>query len=384
MEIQKYLRENGLQKLQEDLKITVREYPDRVVFNYNQIESPKYNSICDECRALILKNGTWEVMARSFDRFYNVGEDKQTANFPISKSRIEEKVDGSIMSVYWDGNEWCVSTRSMAFAEGTIPVGLTFRQIFDKAVAKTSVWAYLDDIAYNTHFTWVFELTSPETRVVTPYPEASLTLIGARDNRDGKEMQGDRLDSIAKIMHVRRPLSYRFSTIEETVAFAKTLNAMDEGFVLTYEGEDRFWRMKCKNEKYLAIAHMRNNGGLSAKRVLTLVVANDHAEYLSYFPEDKPYFDFVEKIWKNMLDNVDSIYKQYSHLESQKEFALAIIPNVKHDWEKGIMFEMRKKKCTLSDIVKGMDALSCKKLANSLNLRDKLAKEFGIEVEEDT
>jgi len=74
LNVQEYLIKNGLQKLQDEFHIEVKEYPDRVTLNYSQIDSPKFNPICDECRGLILRKGTWEVMAMSFVRFYNFAE----------------------------------------------------------------------------------------------------------------------------------------------------------------------------------------------------------------------------------------------------------------------------------------------------------------------
>lgn len=74
MEVQKFLKEHGIEELQKQFAIIVTDYPDRVVLNYNQIDSPRFIPLVDECRALILRKGTWEVMARSFDRFYNLGE----------------------------------------------------------------------------------------------------------------------------------------------------------------------------------------------------------------------------------------------------------------------------------------------------------------------
>ena len=383
MKVQEYLKANGLKKLQDELKIEVREYPDRCVFNYSQIDSDKHNPIVQECRALILEKETWKVIARSFDKFLNIFEDENTKDFPISKARIEEKRDGSLCNVFFYNNQWNVATRSMCYAEGTLPIGLTFRQLFDKAVEKTSLWVTLDEIPGSKNITWIFELTSPLNRVVTPYLETSITLIGARNIITDKELKGEYLDAIAKIIHVNRPKSFQFTTLEETLEFLKTLKNLDEGFVMTYESEDKFWRLKCKSEKYLAIAHLRNNGVLSAKRVLTLVVKNEQAEYLQYFDCDRPYFDYVENIWKNILNNITTLYEKYGGLESQKEFALTIIPLCKNDWEKGILFEMRKRNITLSKVVREMDVQACNRLAKAINLKGKLSKEFGVIVEDD-
>ena len=71
MKVQKYLKEHGLAKLQEEFSIKVKEYPEGLlVLNYDQISSPKSNEITVECRALILDKD-FNVVSRSFDRFFN-------------------------------------------------------------------------------------------------------------------------------------------------------------------------------------------------------------------------------------------------------------------------------------------------------------------------
>lgn len=122
MEVQKYLEIHGLEKLKQEFSIVVTDYPDRVVLNYSQIESPRFHIICDECRALILRKSDWSVMARSFDRFYNWGEgvedhalkqnplmqrvtidpfsstiydgNNKFIPFPLQKALVQEKLDG--------------------------------------------------------------------------------------------------------------------------------------------------------------------------------------------------------------------------------------------------------------------------------------------------
>lgn len=76
-----------------------------------------------ECRNLILYKNTPvpTVISRSFDRFFNYGEVlTETAQVSLQRSRIYEKADGSLVSLYFDytTNLWQVATRSMAYAEG--------------------------------------------------------------------------------------------------------------------------------------------------------------------------------------------------------------------------------------------------------------------------
>ena len=380
MEVQKYLHEHGLQKLQDEFYITVNDYEDRIVLNYDQIDSPRFNPICDECRALILRKSDFSVMARSFDRFYNVGEGEAWKDYPISEAKFQEKRDGSLLSLYNDGEKWCVSTRKMAYAEGKVPIGITFRQLFDKAAEGTNLWNWLDSPAIMasaidiSHLTFVFELTSPENRVVTPYSNRKITLIGSRNNRTGDEAGHKALDLIAKEMDVSRPKSYEFSSWDEITSAAESLGAMEEGFVLVVEtGNGSHSRLKCKNPKFVAIAHMRDNGGISPKRILTLVMVNEQEEYLGYFKCDKPYFDFVQAQFENFIENTKHVLEQTKHIDSQKEFALTIQKLTKYKASNAILFKCRKNNTSVESEVR---LLGSKKLAEQLDLNSKFASTF--------
>lgn len=383
-DVREYLKANGLQSLQDEFHIKVTDYPDRVVLNYDQIYSPKSHPICDSCRALILhKDPEWSVMACSFERFLNVGEDPNTEDFPIChcNTRIEQKIDGSIISLYWDEYEerWQPASRSMAYAEGESALGNTFGHIFWRAIQGSKIIEWLNSNPDNRALTWVFELVSPETRVVTPFTEYKVFLTAARYNKMGQEFCGIALDHAAEEMGVARPEQFHFRTLDEAVEAANSLPSMQEGFVLVYEGQDFYWRIKCKNSKYLAIANMRANGVISAKRILTLIMANDHHEYLNYFPEDQKYFDFVEQIFKSAWEDLGLIWEAHKDKETQKDYALAIIPCCKYDWQKGVLFNLRKG-MTWGEAIKGLDP---KKLSNSMNLRQKLKEKFAISLDEE-
>jgi len=381
MQVQQYLKDHGLAKLQEEYKIEVRDYPDRVVLNYSQIDSPRFHPICDECRALILRKDTWDVLARSFDRFFNIGEGDEWKRHDISKARIDEKLDGSIMSVYWDGDKWCVSTRKMGYAEGTNIFGKSFRQLFDEAAVKTELWKFLDSASQFKQFTWVFELTSQENRIVTRYSETSITLIGARHNLFGGELNGKELDDAAKEIKVARPKSFKFTNLEDTIKATRELDTLDEGFVLVWENDrgESSYRLKCKNERYVAIAHMRENGQISPKNILAMIMANETSEYIGYFPEDEPYISFVEPIYKDSYNRIIEINNKHMTIKDQKEFALTIMPLCKYGFEKGTLFAMRKG----GDFDTLLLELGAKKIAKELKLKERFAKEFNVQVDDE-
>jgi len=72
LEVQKFLRSEGLAALEEKYKIIARrhgEYPNLVCLKYHMIDSPMGERISQECRGLILdEDNDWAVVARPFDK----------------------------------------------------------------------------------------------------------------------------------------------------------------------------------------------------------------------------------------------------------------------------------------------------------------------------
>lgn len=406
MKVVEYIKQNGLQALIDNFKINVRQYDDRVVLNYDQIESPRFDPICDECRALILQKGTWKVLARSFDRFYNLCEGVELQKFPMAEdgsyvyqkraggevrqfkilnSYIFGKLDGSLITYYHDGNKWNFSTRSMAFAEGSNALGVSFHYLSVSTPHYPRIAEYLEQHKELEHLCFAFELTAPENRIVTPYKERALTLLGVRDMNTQLEWHFSEVEKLAEKMRIPSAPVYNFKTIEESnfnklCEFVESLPAMDEGCVLCIyneDGEGKPWRLKLKNSKYLAIANMRENGVLSPKNVLHLVMKNEQAEYLLHFCEDRKFFDLVEKEYNALIDNINGTYAKVKDIENQKEYALAVMKNVQNPIEKGFLFSMRKGQ----SLVKMLSEYDPRKIVEALGLKEKFVKEFNIDYE---
>ena len=381
----------------------MNEYEDRIVLNYDQIESPRFVDIVDECRGLILRKGTYDVISRSFTRFYNLSEGIDIAksgprevgyfrkassyyrpvqtlgNIDIKTALIQSKIDGSLISVGFDGVNWCFSTRKMAFGEGESNFGKTFKQLFESVVEYKTIMQFLNSNAEVKLFTWIFELATPENRVVTPFTEYHAILIGARDLRDGNELTSDYLDIDAKLMGVQRPEQYKVNSYEELIAFVNAKPWMDEGVVIVQENVGSHDRIKCKNLNYLAIAHLRENGKMSPKSILRIVMSNEQEEYLQYYKEDRKFFEFVKDIYDTMIKNIETIYEKYKGITVQKDFALSILSETKNGVESGALFAMRKG----TKLNKYFEDYGHKKLSKGLNLKAKFAEFFKVQVEDD-
>ena len=144
MLIQEYLRTKTLAELNADLGIKAtrhKTYPNLVLLKYDQIDSPQAHPIVVECRGLILDEANdWEVVCRPYDRFFNYG-DGHASDIDWTTARVYEKLDGSLMMLYWYDEKWHVASSGTPDAGGQVnqETGLTFADLF---------WKTWNDLGY--------------------------------------------------------------------------------------------------------------------------------------------------------------------------------------------------------------------------------------------
>ena len=340
MEVQSFLKsqvnvnrrtpEEALGQLKGRLGIKNKLYDDRVVLNYCQIDSPKTDSIVRECRGLILSFPEFEVMARGYDRFYNYGEAPEFTNLvDFSRSVIYEKADGSYISVYHDNTQWQVATRGTAFAETENYSGRTFRELVDEAF-ECDVNEVFTKAGIKERFTFIFELTGPENRVVTRYKKPKMILTGIRDKISGEFANiGEYSIDVIPLavlynngyINMRFAKTFDISTPEAALEAAKKLENLEEGFV-AYDPVTQE-RVKIKSPTYVAVHHIRGEG-LTPKRCAHLVTCGEVAEYLEYFPEDLDQIDPYMLQLDYMMLEAEKVWENSSDIEEQKEFALKV------------------------------------------------------------
>lgn len=353
MKIQKMIEELFLQEKSHaevvttlaGIGIKVRLYPENriMLLDYDQIEAKKTDPITIECRSLILHMDTLEVVSRKFDRFFNYGESPEYfKEFSWERALIMEKSDGSIMGSYCLDGTWHISSRGMAFAEGAHPLGGTFADKALDGFGVAGVTEYQDLAAefLNPEYTYIWEMTGPMNRIVTPYMESNMVLLGVRCNATGEYWDWDRMVELVRVLGsgFRMPLRYRFSDIHDTVAGASALKDLAEGFVLWDPLTDL--RMKIKSATYVLAHQIRGENTIpTTKNILNMIFEGEIDEFCSYFPEYRHLTIDSKKMVLEVLDNLESAYAANMHIENQKEFALAVssLPN------SGLIFAARKK-----------------------------------------
>lgn len=257
-----------------------------VIFNYNQIESDFYNPIVQEARGIIFDLADWtKPVCHAFNKFFNYGE-PNCAEIDWSTATVSQKIDGSIMKVWWDGC-WRVSTNANIYAEeaeiGDARVN-NFREVFDMALTAELAKINMREEAFwdslNISFTYIFELVSPFTRVVIPYDEPKLYFLGARHNSTGIEYGCT--EQVAKRLRLNffdRPKLYPITSLDECISAAKELDWDEEGYVVF---DSNMNRCKIKSPAYVIAHYCRTKRELTKKNLIDIIIKAETDEFLIY------------------------------------------------------------------------------------------------------
>lgn len=318
MQVIDYLKENGFDKLEEELSIIIKRYDEGLfVLNYDQLSSTKTNPIVMECRGIILDKD-YNIVCRPFDRFFNYGE--AGATFNPDEATLYEKIDGSLIKIYYWGGEWRIATRGTAFAESSVGVwDITFKDMVLRALKcdynafQQRCEEYLDK-----EYTYLCEVTGVENRIVTRYKGYSLWFLAARHTKLGTYFAQD--TEVLESFGFKLPKAYRFSTVQECLEVVSELPDLKEGYIAYENGVPV---CKIKSPKYVAVYHIRGEG-LTPNSVAELVCVNEWEEYLTYYPEDKGHIMPYIEAFEGLINSATDLYESNKHIDDQKEFALKV------------------------------------------------------------
>ncbi len=311
--LQNYLRNGGtLDELKTKYAIDAtrhKTYPNLVLLKYNQIESPFAEPLVREARGIILDEAdNWRVICMRFIKFFNYGEG-HAASIDWHTARVQEKVDGSLMTLYFYDNKWHVATSGSPDASGQVGEwGFTFADLFWRTFNAMGL-----PLPENTDWNYSFELTSQWNRVVVPHKTANLTQIGLFDRVTGNEF----VNHNSPYPIVR---SYALSSVDDILAsFAGIDPLSQEGYVVV---DANFNRVKIKHPGYVALHHLKD--GFGPRRIVEIIRASEISEVLTYFPEWTEQFNDSQKRYNELVSALENLYSEIKYIPIQKDFALAL------------------------------------------------------------
>lgn len=356
LKVQSYLHKHGLESLRTEYSIRTSAHTDgRIILNYDQIESPKYSPIVQECRGLVLDSRDWSLVARSFPRFFNLGEDRASDNkFDWSSCHAMEKVDGSLALVYFHNGQWYVNTRG-SFADGEVNgYGFSWRQLFERA-AGPNVFEKLDPA-----YTYVCELCSKYNKVVRHYPEPTVFLLTAFKGPDEAPFSFCLPYYDSGVFSA--PVVYQLNSPDAVLALIDQLSPDDQTWegIVVRDGNGN--RLKIKSKSYLRLHRLSNNGNVgNDKALVDIILANELDEVLTYWPELIDTVKELEGKIYGLAEAMDFVYSTIKDIENQKEFALTI-QSVPY---RGVLFQARKTGVNPSEVFLKMTAEKVLELINA-------------------
>lgn len=284
------------QQLQQSpYNITIREDNGFVLFMYG-IGSDFSIPLVLECRGIIIREETKDIVCFPFTKFFNVQE-QYAAKVDWDSAVVQEKIDGSIIKLWYDfkNDGWIVSTNGTIYAEDA-----------ELMTPNTDIKNFLDLFTYaenlnninpllmDTNKTYIFELVSPYNKIVVPYTEIKLYHIGTRNN--------ETLEECDDWIGVQQPHRYSFTSLEECLESCEKMPFDEEGYVVV---DKNFNRVKIKSPAYVAAHHLRGNGIVTKNSVLDVIRLNGEDDFLSIYPEYKKDFDSIFDKLGNFIIRVE-------------------------------------------------------------------------------
>ena len=335
--IVKYIKEFGLDAAVSEFKLIVKDYPNKILLKYNQLDSPFNREEVRESRGLILRKNTWEVISYPFYKFFNNGE-PNAAKIDWNTARVLSKKDGSLISLYFDDdqNKWHSATTGTSEGESEVnnKPGTSFAKLFIETSLKYN-------FNYNTldkDNIYMFEICTPFNVVVTPHTESKLVLLAVRHRPTLKEYSYDELKDISIKINIPLVESYELNNINDVLNTLVDMPYQEEGYVVV---DKDFNRIKIKNPAYVACHFLKSK--TAYYHIMEIIKSNEIDEYISTFPEREDEINQLRFNYEALIIGLDMIwnYLKDNHLpkdntpEEKKRFALYLIdlldkqPNIK-------------------------------------------------------
>ena len=286
-----------------------------------------------ECRGHMFRvgeNGT-ELVSLPFPKFFNRGENPFTMDLDFSDGNVDYiayKEDGSLITTYLDANG-ALRLKSKTSLTSSMAVDsmelLPLRWNAD-ALELWDICSRLEQKGY----TVIMEYVSPKNRIVLPYDNCNLVVLGVRNRETMEMLSYDQMRS-EEFFNIG---SYAAENIldsiraqgQSTTEFVDNISSMKgiEGYVIRLKDGTM---VKCKTDEYVSLHHAKDS--VTAPRRLMEVVLQEASDDLrQMFTDDAQALAeidnmerFVVDLVNHLVKPVDRFYTENKHLE-RKDYAI--------------------------------------------------------------
>lgn len=275
-------------------------------------------------RGLILDKRNQEIVATPFPKFFNYGERQIT--LPEEPFEAFEKLDGSLIICYYYQGCWQTSTKGDLQSSQAEKAQKLLNQLSKSYLEKGT--------------TYLFEYISPDNQIVIRYTDEQLVLLGAYTD-EGIELSSPQLELVASQIGIRTPKRLDYSSVDDILKAAETLDRENEGFVIRFTSG---LRLKIKGAEYRRI-HKLITGVTPLALWELMREQSDLLLLRQEIPEE--YWTDFDEIHQQLSQQLESLIQEVeaSHLQHQSlsDKELGIILQSLPTGAKSFLFQRRKK-----------------------------------------
>ena len=288
------------------------------IIKYNMIMSDMSLPEVREARGSIFRkneDGCWVCVCHPFDKFFNYGEQYSAVNdIDWSTASVRQKVDGSLIKIWYDYDGWIISTNGSIDAFKAECGNTTYGALVEQVINRIPNFFKMLDRDY----TYMFELTSPFNHIVVRYEGVNLWYLGRRNILNHEEdCEGLQLEGLLY------PEVYPHHSLSECIAAAHKMGDDEEGYVVC---DAHFNRIKIKGDEYLVLHKMRGNGPLTVLRAIEMYQQGILDDFIAYYPEFKDFTDDVIKRIRYYIEVCDTAFKVVTSvvgaISERRDFAM--------------------------------------------------------------
>lgn len=236
-------------------------------------------------------NSNWELISGGFKKFFNWGEQPDLCYTPFSLTanggcQLIEKIDGSTLIVSKYKGELIVRTRGTVDAR-QMENGFEIDELIKKYPKA------FDNKHFDTEqFSFLFEWVTPNNRIVIPYDEPDIYLIGIIDHIDYEMLTQNDCDRFAKEYGLKRPRTYSFNSIKDMINAVEDFKGVEGICVYCNHGQDI---RKVKGADYLARHRLKDQLG-TFERLVDFYFTQNCPEYSDFFKAVEETVDYETAI----------------------------------------------------------------------------------------
>jgi RNA ligase len=299
------------------------------IFSYRMI--PKYskwliNGAALECRGTTFRmdndNNPVALASWPFEKFFNLNENPMTQDLDLSSPmEVLVKEDGSLISsmLLPSGKLFLKSKASFTSKEAKAANELITTPQWKELYDWTLDWA-------SQGYTVIMEYMSPLNKIVVPYSESKLTVLGVRDHSNGTYVNLFDMELPKEIQML--VIKNLVNEVNDTSAFVQSIKNQTEleGYVVRLKTGQR---IKIKTNWYNRLhQNRRNDQDLSdmalAKLVLDQSIDDVRSAY-AHSPEAVKRIDeitqVVSGIYNDTVAATTSFYETHKHF-NRRDYAL--------------------------------------------------------------